>query len=181
LLAHYGGRLGQVAQCNLRELSNHRGLGLAKAAQILAALELGRRLGEERYAERGIHSPDDVFGALGPRIWTLSTEVLIAILLNARSRLIKIETISQGTLTEAAAHPREILRPAIAHSAYAFILVHNHPSGDPSPSRADRALTRRIREAAEIIGIHFHDHVIIGQPSAEGMPAYFSFAEEGMI
>jgi DNA repair protein RadC len=102
------------------------------------------------------------------------------ILLNTKQELIKVVSVSQGTLNEALAHPCEVFKPVIAFSAYAFIMVHNHPSGDPGPSEADLRLTRRILEASRILQLQLIDHVIIGSP-APGRNSYFSFKEGGVI
>src|SRR5436189_185232 len=111
----------------------------------------------------------------------LSDPELIAILLrDTRYRLLHIEEVSLGSLNESIAHPREIFRPALTYSAHAVIVVHNHPSGDPSPSRTDHSLTRRLAEAAELLQIKLLDHIIIGAP-AEGSPGYFSFKEAGVL
>jgi DNA repair protein RadC len=102
------------------------------------------------------------------------------ILLNTKQELIKVVSISQGSLNEALAYPREAFKPVITFSAFAFIMVHNHPSGNPSPSEADLRLTRRIFEAGKILQLPLIDHVIIGSP-AEGRSCYFSFKEAGII
>jgi DNA repair protein RadC len=117
---------------------------------------------------------------MGPLLQNLPRESLRVVLLDTRHRLLHAEEVSLGTINESLAHPREILRPAISHGAYAFVLVHNHPSGDPMPSEADRALTRRIREAADLMQIHLLDHVIIGR-ERPGAPPYFSFKEHGLL
>jgi len=110
----------------------------------------------------------------------LSHESLRIVLVNAKYRLIKVCSVSEGTLNESPSHPREIFKHAIVHSAYAFVLVHNHPSGDPSPSEADIRLTRRISEGARLLQIHFLDHVIVGVPM-EGRQGFFSFKEAGTL
>ena len=110
----------------------------------------------------------------------LNQEVLRVLLLDTRQRLITMVDVTKGSLNESLAYPRDIFRPVISHSAYSFILVHNHPSGDPSPSEADLRLTRRLSEAARILQIQMLDHVIIGQP-ATGRQGYFSFREAGSI
>ena len=110
----------------------------------------------------------------------LDREWLRVVLLNVKQQLIKVATVSQGSVNESLAHPREMFKPAIVLSAYSFILVHNHPSGDPSPSEADMRLTRRILEASRILQINLLDHVIIGTP-APGRSSYFSFKEGGVI
>ena len=106
-------------------------------------------------------------------------EHLVAVLLNTKLRMIGYHVVSVGSLNEALAHPREIFRAAILAGAYALILMHNHPSGDPSPSDADRRLTKNIREAASILQINLLHHVIVGSPGM-GRPAYFSFREVGI-
>ncbi len=107
-------------------------------------------------------------------------EHLVAVFLNTKLRLMAYHVVSVGSLNEAVAHPREIFRAAILAGAYALVLMHNHPSGDPTPSEADRRLTRKISEAAEIISIHLTDHVIVGTPEAGRQP-YFSFKEGGLL
>ena len=107
-------------------------------------------------------------------------EVLRVILLDTRQRLITMIDVTKGSLNESLAYPRDIFRPVICHSAHAFVLVHNHPSGDPSPSEADLRLTRRLCEAARILQIQMLDHVIIGQPMNRRQ-GYFSFKEAGTI
>jgi DNA repair protein RadC len=110
----------------------------------------------------------------------LDRESLRVVLLNAKQLLIKVAIVSQGSVNESIAHPREIFKPVITHSAHSFIMVHNHPSGDPSPSEADLRLTRRINEASRILLINLLDHVIIGAP-APSRSSYFSFKEGGVI
>ena len=110
----------------------------------------------------------------------LHKESLRTILLDTRYNLIRVEEISLGSVNESIAHPRDVFRPAVIHSAYAVIVAHNHPSGDPSPSQADHSLTRRLREAAELLQIKLLDHIIIGAPN-ENRPPYFSFKEMGAL
>jgi DNA repair protein RadC len=110
----------------------------------------------------------------------LDRESLRTVLLDTRYRLIAVREISKGTLNESLAHPREIFKPAITCSAYAIVVVHNHPSGDPRPSEADIRLTRKLAEAAHLLQISLLDHLIIGAVR-NGHPGYFSFKEAGMI
>jgi DNA repair protein RadC len=107
-------------------------------------------------------------------------EVLRVILLDTRYRHISTLEITKGSINESLAHPRDIFRPVIGQSAFAFVLAHNHPSGNPAPSEADIRLTRRLAEGAQILQINMLDHVIVGQ-SFEGRPGYFSFKEAGLI
>jgi len=117
---------------------------------------------------------------VGAEMRMLHKESLRIILLDTRYHMLRIEEISIGSINESIAHPRDIFRPAIIFSAYAVIVVHNHPSGDPSPSQTDHSLTRRLSEAAELLQIKLLDHIIIGAP-AEGRPPYFSFKEAGVL
>src|SRR5437762_14057432 len=110
----------------------------------------------------------------------LHKESLRVVLLDTRYRLLQMEEISMGSVNESIAHPREVFRPAVVSSAYAVIVVHNHPSGDASPSQTDHSLTRRLAEAAELLQIKLLDHIIIGTP-ADGSPGYFSFKEAGVL
>jgi DNA repair protein RadC len=110
----------------------------------------------------------------------LAQEQVVVAVLDSRLRHIGTTVVSIGTVNEANAHPREILRPVITRGAHAFVLIHNHPSGDPSPSRADEVVTRRLIDAANMMQVVFLDHVIIGRPSA-GREPYFSFREAGVI
>jgi DNA repair protein RadC len=107
-------------------------------------------------------------------------ESLVVVLLTTRLRPYAWHRVSLGTISEVMAHPREIMRPVIVGGAYAFALMHNHPSGDPSPSKADQQVTTRTRECADLFQVRFTDHVVVGKP-AEGRYPYFSFAEAGMI
>lgn len=162
-------------------LARHRGIGPAKAAHLAAAFELGRRAERQSMTEQPLDRPELVYQFLAAELQALHHEVMRVLLLNTKLCFIRQEQVSQGTLNETSAHPREILKKAIAHSAYAFVVVHNHPSGDPTPSDADRRLTRRLREVAEIMGIVFVDHVIIGSRHEARPQAYFSFKEAGML
>ena len=111
-------------------------------------------------------------------------EQLVVLLLSTRFRVQAFSLVSMGSVNESIAHPREVFRPVIAAGSYAFILMHNHPSGDPSPSQADHGLTRRLREGAELLQLKFLDHVIIGTsaaPLGDGKPDYFSFKEMGVL
>lgn len=102
-------------------------------------------------------------------------ETVLVLLLDTKSRLIKPVEISSGTLNESIAHPRDILRPAVIHNAYGFVLAHNHPSGNPAPSRMDDLLTERVRECAKLLGVRFLDHVIIGKPTETVHRNYYSY------
>lgn len=182
LLRTYGNSLREISRREAADLINEvKALGPAKAAHLAAAFELGRRAEKERVIEVPLDSPERVYELVGSEMQSFTQEVLRVVLLNTRLSWIRSDDVFTGGLNETMAHPREILKKVLVHSAYAFIVVHNHPSGDPTPSEADRRLTRNLREAAEVMKVQFFDHIIIGAPS-EGRPQpYFSFREAGLI
>ena len=179
LIAKYGS-LEVLSRCSVQELAAIKGVGPAKGAQLAAAFGLGVRLVRERFTGKKMTEPQDVYDLLNLEMRALHRESLRVVLLNTRFHLLRVEEVSLGSANESIAHPREVFRPAIIYSAYAVIVAHNHPSGDPSPSQADHSLTRRLREAAELLQIRLLDHIIIGAP-AEGRQPYFSFKEAGVL
>jgi len=179
LLEKYGS-LGGLSRCSVDELKKVPGVGFAKAAQLVAAFGLGERLAHEKLSKQKIDSPEIVNELVGAEMRMLRKESLRVILLDTRYHLIRTEQVSLGSGNESIAHPREVFHPAVVSSAYAVIVVHNHPSGDASPSQADHSLTRRLAEAAELLQIKLLDHIIIGAP-ANGNPGYFSFKEAGVL
>jgi len=179
LLEKYKSLTG-ISRCSVKELRKIPGIGQTKALELVAAFGLGQRLAHETLSKQKLDSPELVSELVGQEMRRLRTESLRVILLDTRYRLLHIEEVSVGSLNESIAHPREIFRPAITYSAYAVIVVHNHPSGDASPSQTDHSLTRRLAEAAELLQIKLLDHIIIGAPS-EGNPGYFSFKEAGVL
>ena len=174
------GTLNALARCNAAELAVIKGIGPAKAVQLAAAFGLATRTAQESVARQRVDTPQIVCELLGPELRALRKESLRVLLLDTRYQLIRVEEISLGTMNESLAHPREIFRPALVHSAYAVIVAHNHPSGDPTPSEADHRLTRRLAEAAGLLQITLLDHIIIGAPQP-GRAAYFSFKEAGVL
>jgi DNA repair protein RadC len=134
-----------------------------KACQIVACFELARRLASFKEELRPvIEGPEDVYKIVGPEMQALKQECVKVLLLDARNRLIKVETVSLGTLNENVIHPREVFRPAIENNAASIILVHNHPSGDAEPSEEDMKVTTQIIKGGYIIGIKVLDHIVIG-------------------
>jgi DNA repair protein RadC len=161
---------GGFAQLELADLKRVPGMGAAKAGAILAALEWGRRQAL-RPQQTAVDGPQAVVEALKPLLAGRREEHIAVLALDARRRIQAGQLVSQGCLTSAMAHPREVFRLAVKLGAAAIVVGHNHPSGDPRPSPEDHALTRRLREAAEILGIPLLDHVIVGEGRA------FSYAE----
>ena len=165
-----------LAEAALDELCEIRGMGLAKAAQVKAALELGRRLAcLDMELKPVINSPQEASVLVMEEMCYLDREHFRVILLNTKNRVIGIDQVSVGTLNASLVHPREVFKRAVQKSAAAIILVHNHPSGDPSPSPEDMQITQRLCEAGRIIGIEVLDHVIIGDH------VFTSFKEKGWI
>ncbi|MEO6787364.1 MAG: DNA repair protein RadC [Chthoniobacteraceae bacterium] len=179
LILHFGS-LAALSRASLPELAKIKGVGRTKAVQLAAAFGLASRLARETLADTPLDTPARIHELLGAEMRQLGKESLRVVLLDSKLRLLHVEQVSLGSLNECLAHPREILRPAVLHNAFAFILVHNHPSGDPTPSDADRRVTLRMAEAAKMLQVNFFDHVILGSLSAERAP-YFSFREAGVI
>jgi DNA repair protein RadC len=175
LLAQFGGLKG-IDTAQVRELKSIKGIGSAKTAQIKASLELGRRLGKDKW-EPGLplRSSEDVFRHFRGELEKEKREIFYVVLLNNKNRKIRDVKISEGSLTASLVHPREVYHPVIRECAAAVIFVHNHPSGDPSPSPEDVEITRRLKEVGEVMGVRVLDHVVVGQDR------YFSFSDKGML
>lgn len=177
LLKKYDGNLRRMAQENEKQLAEGiKGLGPSKAAQILAAFELGRRLAAYTEDEKvQIKSAADAARLMMPWLRDLMKETLYVLCLDTKNYLIKYRRIFEGSLNASVIHPREIFRFALEESAASIVLVHNHPSGDPTPSADDVSSTRRIVQAGEILDIPVLDHVIIGDGR------FVSMRERGLI
>jgi DNA repair protein RadC len=150
----------ELAAWPLRRWLRVRGIGVARAAALTAAFEMGRRAGECAEVARAIRRPEDVLAQVRD-LARARREHFVVLLLNARHELQGRETVSIGSLNASIVHPREVFLPAILHSAAALVLVHNHPSGDPEPSEEDLSITRRLVEVGELVGISVLDHVIV--------------------
>ena len=157
------GDLAEAARASLEELMRVPGIGRVKAIEVKAAMELGKRLAAASEDARPvIRTPEDAARLLMAELRYETREHVVLLVLDARQRVRRQVRVSTGTLTESLIHPREVFAEAIRHHAAAVILVHNHPSGDPSPSADDLAITRRLGEAGRLLGIELLDHVIIG-------------------
>ena len=168
--------LRKVEMASLMEFTNIKGMGKAKVAQLKAAFELGRRLAEEPFL-RGpaFSSGHAVYSFYHGRLKNLKKEVFYCLMLDAKNRILRDSRISEGTLTNSLIHPREAFKEAIKESAAAVIFVHNHPSGDPDPSREDILITERLVSVGDLIGIRVLDHIIVGDGT------YISMREKGYI
>ncbi|WP_053957520.1 RadC family protein [Inediibacterium massiliense] len=168
--------LRYLTNCTVEELSNIKGIGIAKACQILSSIELGKRLALSSSKEKySITSPKDVSNILMEEMRYYKKEYFKTILLNTKNEILSIDNISIGSLNSSLVHPREVFVNAIKKSVASIILVHNHPSGNPKPSSEDINVTKRLIEAGKIIGIYILDHIIIGDGK------YISLKESNMI
>jgi DNA repair protein RadC len=175
LLTQFGGIKG-IDDAPARELSAIKGIGSAKSAQLKAGLEIGRRLGREKWeAGRSLRSSEDVFRHFAEQMEKEKRELFYVVLLNNKNKKIREVKISEGSLTASLVHPREVYNPVIRESAAAVIFVHNHPSGDPAPSPEDIEITRRLKQVGEVMGVRVLDHVVIGHGR------YYSFSDRGML
>ena len=160
LISQYG--LKNLFSCSLKELQEIKGIGPSKAMQLLAMSELGKRHSQSKTPVKKISCAKDVFNLFNERLKNEKQENFYVLILNTQNIIIKEELISKGVLDSALLHPREVFKPAIKNSAKKLILVHNHPSGNPSPSQEDLNITKKLIEIGEILDIKVLDHVIIG-------------------
>jgi DNA repair protein RadC len=175
LLEQQGGLAG-FGNATTEDIELIKGIGSAKATTILAAIELGRRVAILATADRVVvSSPDDVAALLLPRFRFESREHFVAVLLSTKNHVIKTPVISIGSLNASIVHPRELFREAINARAASVILAHNHPSGDPTPSPEDISLTRKLKDAGQLLDIPVLDHVILGDGK------YVSLKEKGIL
>ena len=172
LLSEFGSLRG-IANATIEELSTVKGIAVAKATQIKAAFELGKRLEGYGYdlPKKSITKPEEAVKLVKNRLKDKKKEYFLAILLDSRNQPINITQISVGSLNASIVHPREVFKEAISASAASVILVHNHPSGDVSPSDEDIQITKRLKESGEIVGINLFDHIIIAGNSFTSLKA----------
>lgn len=165
-----------IDSASITDLSSMKGLGKAKIAQLKAAFELGKRLMRESLGNNPLFASSRlVYAYFAPIFKNMKKEIFLCALLDAKNRLMREVKVSEGTLTNSPIHPREAFKEAIRESAAAVIFVHNHPSGDPEPSKDDIAVTEKLKATGEIIGITVLDHVIIGDGK------FVSLKEKGVL
>lgn len=175
LLDDFGG-VRQLFEAPLPELMAVRGIGMAKAVKLKAAFSLALRLLQEhRNTKKNITSTQDAYKQLLTYYYFHDQEEVVVICRDTKGNALNLEPITRGTLNEVSFHPREVLREVLRHQAYSFILAHNHPSGDPNPSQADREITQAMVKAAHLVGIRLDDHLIVGEN------AYYSFFDSGKL
>ncbi|QNG61829.1 DNA repair protein RadC [Bacillus sp. PAMC26568] len=175
LLNHFEG-LRLLKEATVDEMTCISGIGEAKAVQILAALELGRRINRLAYEDRYvIKSPQDGANYVMEEMRFLSQEHFVCLYLNTKNQVLHKQTVFIGSLNASIVHPREVYKEALKRSAASIICIHNHPSGDPSPSREDIEVTKRLTECGKMLGIELLDHLIIGEQK------YVSLKEKGYL
>lgn len=177
------GTLAGLTRWREADFRKIKGIGRIKALQLITVMEIARRvLGVEQGESPLLNRPELILTHFRPQITGLAVEKFWVLCLNRKNRLIRQVEITSGTATSSLAHPREVFREAVHHGAAAVVCVHNHPSGDPSPSAADVQVTRQLREAARALDIDLLDHVIVGHPAADPRGrGYYSFRESGVI
>ena len=176
VLTESGGSLRRIAMRPVATLTTLAGVGAARAATIHAALELGRRMAAEAREDGApVRSPRDIVELFAPRLEDLPVEEFHVAVLDSQHRLERDIMVTRGILNSSLVHPREVFRQAIAERAAAIILVHNHPSGDPTPSADDRVVTEQLVAAGRLLDIPVHDHIVVGRGR------YTSFAEAGLL
>lgn len=178
LMQTFENDLSAFFNMSIEELKVHpdlKGIGMAKACQLKAAIELGMRVRQQRLNKTTVSSSKDVAELLMGEMAYLKKEHFMVLILDTKNRILKKETVSVGTVNASLVHPREVFTQAIRLQATSVIVAHNHPSGDPFPSYEDRQVTTRLCEAGQILGIDVLDHLILGDH------CYFSFKEKGLI
>lgn len=170
------GDLRSLAAATTSELCEQSGIGPAKAAEIQALFELAKRFACSKIKSgTRLSSSQEVFEHFHERLRNRKKEVFISLLLDSKNRLMREIQVSEGSLNASIVHPREVFAPVIRESAAAVLFVHNHPSGDPEPSTEDIELTKRLREAGQIMGVRVLDHIIVGNGR------YISFCDQGLF
>ena len=182
MLIHFGS-LTALARASERELQTFKGIGPVTAQLLKAALELAQRLTRESFGERPVViSPEQAAAVLRERARVLKTEVLWALMLDTKNRLIgEPRKISEGTLNSSLAHPRELFAEALECRSAGIILAHNHPSGDPAPSPEDIKITKQMVGAGKVMGIKVYDHIIIGRRKFHNSADFLSLRETGLV
>jgi DNA repair protein RadC len=175
LLRQFSGFRGMDSK-SIAEMCQIDGIGTAKATQIKAALEIGKRLTLAQIEDRkAVTCSEDVYRLVNPYLRNLDREVFKILLLTSRNAVISEKTVFEGSLTESIVSPREVIKEALNQAAASIVFIHNHPSGQTSPSEEDKRVTRHLKSACELVGINVLDHLIVGH---EG---YFSFADTGLL
>ncbi|MDR2429504.1 MAG: DNA repair protein RadC [Puniceicoccales bacterium] len=182
-LVHEAGSLGNLVAWTREDFAARRGIGHVKALQLVTVMEIARRIMEQgKEAAPLLESPAQVYPFFRDIIHGLDIEKCWVLCLNTRHRLIRCVEITSGTANSTLIHPREVFRPVLRLGASAAILAHNHPGGDPEPSKSDIVSTRQLRDAANILGVGLLDHIILGNPASDARgQGWFSFKNAGLL
>lgn len=176
LISHFSSNLRELGSADMAEITAIKGMGVAKATGVKAAFTLAARFQARKLENLDrFTSPRQVFDYFHHEFRDCRKEYFLVLLLDGKNRIIRRVQVSEGSLNQSIVHPREVFSPAVKESAAAMILVHNHPTGDPAPSQEDIAITRRLKEAGEIMGIRVLDHIIVGDGD------FLSFVERGLM
>jgi DNA repair protein RadC len=159
------GGLAPLSRASARELAQVIGVGAARATRVVAAFELGRRALERAWRRERIARPEDIYRIVATRLSCLAQERFLVVGMDVRNQLLDVVECARGTVAGVEVHPREVFRPLVRMAAAGGVVVHNHPTGDPTPSDEDVELTRRLRDAGRLIGIPIIDHIVIGDGS----------------
>ena len=180
LLKKYGS-LSHLGGLSVKELSQEHGLGPAKAAQLIAAFELGSRSAGEIMVNQPMNNAQAIYDAMAPRLSHERIEHVLIIILDTKLRAVRTIEISKGTSDTALCEPRDILHHVIINNAKSYVLVHNHPSGDPTPSQQDISLTQKMCDASKMMNLRLLDHVIIGRAAVNRRLPFYSFSQSGKL
>ncbi|MDB9741638.1 DNA repair protein RadC [Akkermansiaceae bacterium] len=172
--------LAGIAKLSPKQLTKEKGIGIAKATLISAACEMGKRIAKQEITKVALNSPEVIYQMMHPLFTKQTVESVYVLCLDTKLMCIQQTEVTCGTVNQSICHPRDVLHEVITNQAHGFILVHNHPSGDPTPSNADHQITKSVSEAASIMQVKFHDHIIIGSPR-EGKSPFYSFNQEGKM
>lgn len=182
LLKEHNNSLDELARAPLESIAGMKGIGMTKAIQLKAAFELARRLTESPHDEKKeISVPDQAAAVVREHFRSLDRESFMVLLLNTKNRLIRTCEVSRGSLNASIVEPRETFKDAVTNSAASVILAHNHPSGDPTPSSEDIAITKKLVKAGELLNINVLDHIVVGQRTAERQQDFVSLKELGLM
>jgi len=180
LIQKFGG-LSELGGLSIQQLCKESGMTTKNAVRLLSIFEFATRCANEKMHQTAMNSSEAIYQAMAPRLAHKKVEYVFLILLNTKLQATQTIELSKGNTVTALCEPRDVLHHVLINKSTGFVMVHNHPSGDPSPSRQDLILTKRLQECSEQMHIRFVDHVIIGRPGADRPKAYYSFTEAGVI
>jgi DNA repair protein RadC len=180
-LVHSVGGILQLSRATEQELAQVSGVNATRASRIVAAFELGRRALDQTVKREPVGRPEDIYRIVAPRVAGVAQEVFFVVGVDIRNGLIDCVEVARGSVIGVEVHPREVFRPLIRMAAAGGVLVHNHPSGDPTPSFDDIALTRRLREAGDTIGIPIIDHVVVAAHEFRSIAEYLGVDLDGLV